>query len=119
MKKLLQLCLILPALGHGQNFKALFDSAFQKWDSIEQVRVLEEWKSMGEFYQLSGKYYAAAFNFKINNARHEIMEITQDPSEPDALAILDSNENIEGHIQTRVSYDEANLEGVKAMMGGE
>lgn len=47
------------------------------------------------------------------------MEITQDPSEPDALAILDSNENIEGHIQTRVSYDEASLEGVKAMMGGE
>lgn len=56
MKKLLQLCLLLPALGHGQNFKALFDSAFQKWDSIEQVRVLEEWKSMGEFDQLSGEY---------------------------------------------------------------
>ena len=110
MKKLAFLSiLLLPILARAQNFQALFDSAFAQEDTVSQFHILQEWKAAGETGALSGEYYAAVFNYHVNIARTEVLEITQNPSQPDAIAILDSNGNYEGYMQSKVSYDEARM----------
>ena len=120
MKKIILLLLGLPFLSEGQNFKTLFDSAFVQEDTAQQAIILSEWKALGEEAGgLSGEYYAAAFNYQVNLARTEVLEITQNPSQPDAIAILDSNGNYEGYMQSKVSYDEARiLRGIEILDEG-
>lgn len=108
MKKLLLLASVLPQFLFAQDFQSQFYQALNEKDSLKKLEVLENWKASSPVPP-AAEYYAAAFNYHVNLARTELLEISPEAASDEAMTILDSNGNVEGYIHSRISYDEAKI----------
>ncbi len=117
--RIIALLLFLPSFFYGQNFKALFDSAFAAEDTAQQRHIIREWQVMGEHEPLSAAFYVSAFTYYFNLGRQEMLSLQSEPDRNTQMEIRDSLGNISGYMSSTVRYDRSVVnEGLEQIRKG-
>lgn len=90
----------------SQDFQNQFAEACQDYDSIKQLQILEEWEKVNAD---DPELFASYFNYHFIKSKTEVIEMTTEEPNGEALAIIDSSENIASFMVSGIMYEENDL----------
>ncbi|CAL2101371.1 Tetratricopeptide repeat protein [Tenacibaculum sp. 190130A14a] len=97
----------ISQIGFSQEYLEEFYKYLDTNDTINQVKILEKWKSEEPN---DPELFTSYFNYHFNKSRKEVLALTNDQPNDDSLIIKDSlNQNV-GFIGSQVVFDEKELQ---------
>lgn len=108
MKKILLVLALLSLsyLGWGQDFQSDFKTYFQANDTVNQLKVLQQWEAARPH---EAEWYTSCYNYHFMKAKRESMVMTTTAPQGEGLALKDSADQVAGYLGSEISFDRAEL----------
>ncbi|WP_101451085.1 tetratricopeptide repeat protein [Aquimarina sp. MAR_2010_214] len=104
MKKILFLiAILLTQVGFCQNFQSEFLKYCQSKDTLNQLKVLEEWKKSNPN---DSELFTSYFNYHFSKSRKEVIELTTNQPNGQSLVLKDSLNKTAGFLGSKIHYDQ-------------
>ncbi|WP_299437759.1 tetratricopeptide repeat protein [uncultured Aquimarina sp.] len=107
MKKISFLISILLAqIGFCQNYQSEFLNYCQTKDTLNQLKVLEEWKKSSPN---DPELFTSYFNYHFSKSRKEVIALTTNQPNGESLTLKDSLNKTAGFLGSQIHYDQTEL----------
>ncbi|HBI00125.1 MAG TPA: tetratricopeptide repeat protein [Flavobacterium sp.] len=98
--------MVFTQLMVGQNHHTDFKKYFQENDTLNLVRVLQEWEN---FNPNDAELYTSYFNYHVKIAKQETIRLTSEQPNGNALELKDSLNQTAGYLGSDIYYSESDL----------
>jgi tetratricopeptide (TPR) repeat protein len=96
----------ISQIGFSQDYQSEFQKYTQTNDTINQLIVLTEWKSVNPN---DAELYTSYFNYYFFKSKQEVITLTQDEPNGEGFVIKDSLNKTTGYIGSQIQYNQVEL----------
>lgn len=108
MRKILGtlIAILISQLGISQDYQSEFQKLCQTNDTINQLKILTEWKSANPN---DAELFTSYFNYHFMKSRHEVLAPTPDEPNGESLVLKDSLNQTAEFSESQIYYDQTEL----------
>ena len=99
--------ILISQIGFCQDFQSEFKKFFQANDTINQLKVLKEWKSASP---QDAELFTSFFNYHFMRSRKEVLALTTEQPNGEMLVLTDSLNQTAGYLGSQIYYNQTELE---------
>ncbi|UOB18931.1 tetratricopeptide repeat protein [Abyssalbus ytuae] len=105
MRKTLKtfIAILISQVGFSQDYQSEFLKYCQTNDTINQLKILTEWKKANP---KDAELYTSFFNYYFAKSRREIVQLTSTPPNGEGLELKDSLNQTAGYIGSQIHFDQ-------------
>jgi tetratricopeptide (TPR) repeat protein len=118
MKRILGIliAILISQIGSSQDYPSEFQKYCQTNDTLNQLKVLTEWKNS---YPKDAELYTSYFNYHFMKSKQEVIAISTDKTNGESLVLKDSLNQTAGVLGSKIHFDKAELDkGLKKIDEG-
>jgi len=99
--------ILISQIGFCQDYQSEFKKFFQANDTINQLKVLKEWKSASP---QDAELFTSFFNYHFMRSRKEVLALTTEQPNGEMLVLTDSLNQTAGYLGSQIYYNQTELE---------
>jgi tetratricopeptide (TPR) repeat protein len=100
------IAILISQIGFSQNYQSDFQKYCQTNDTINQLKVLTEWKSANP---KDAELFTSYFNYHFMKSKQEVLALNTDEPNGEGLVLKDSLNQTAGYLGSQIYYDQAEL----------
>ncbi|WP_026775767.1 tetratricopeptide repeat protein [Polaribacter sp. Hel_I_88] len=101
------IAILISQIGSSQDYQSEFQKYCQTNDTINQLKVLNEWNSANP---KDAELYTSYFNYHFLKSKQEILAMSTDQPNGESLVLKDSLNQTAGFLGSKIHFDQTELE---------
>lgn len=101
------IAILISQIGFSQDYQSQFEKYCQTNDTINQLKVLTEWKNSNP---KDAELYTSYFNYHFMKSKQEILAMSTDEPNGESLVLKDSLNKTAGFLGSKIHFDQTELE---------
>ena len=108
MKRILEtlIAILISQIGFSQDYQSEFQKYCQTNDTINQLKVLREWKSANP---KDAELFTSYFNYYFMKSKQEVLALSTDEPNGEAFVLKDSSKQTAGYLGSQIYFSKTEL----------
>ncbi|WP_188362159.1 tetratricopeptide repeat protein [Flavobacterium orientale] len=108
MKKIvgILIAILISQIGFSQDYQSEFKKYYKKNDTINQLKVLTQWKHENP---KDAELFTSFFNYHFGKSRKELLALSSEAPQGESLVLKDSLNETSGYLGSQIHYDQSEL----------